>query len=151
MYSNLFVPTCMPSFHHQQLGGVAQTGFAPQVELANLVCQQYALNLMNGIIEVLSDPHLQDVIILCCDGRSVRSNKLLLAAWSPYFRQVLALQGNEVYLPGITSEVFDVLLVFMYRGNVQVSSYLLPSVMEAATTLQIRASRKHWLLFLNIL
>ena len=93
---------------------------------------------MTGLFEVLSDSHLQDMTLVCCDGRSVRTNKLLLAACSPYFRQVLAQQGSDLFLPGITSEVLNVLLVFMFRGDVHVSHRLLPYVSHAAIILQIK-------------
>ena len=109
MYPSFSVSAPMARYHPQQ------PRFAPQEELASLRCPRYAFQLMNGLIEVLSDLHLQDVTLVCCDGRSVRSNKLLLAACSPYFRQVLAQKDIEVIpLLGITLEVLDVLLVFMY-------------------------------------
>lgn len=111
---------------------------ALQEDLVSLRCPRYAIQLMTGLLEVLCDSHLQDVTLVCCDGRSVRTNKLLLAASSQYFRQVLTLQGSELFLPGITSEVLNILLVFMFRGDVHVSQHLLPHVMHAAATLQIK-------------
>ena len=93
---------------------------------------------MAGILEVLNDSHLQDITLVCCDGQRIRTNRVLLSASSPYFRQALTRQGSELYLPGITSEILNVLLVFMFNGDIQVSHCLLPHVIHAATTLQIR-------------
>ena len=93
---------------------------------------------MTGLLEVLNDSHLQDMTLICCDGQYVRSNKILLSASSPYFRQVLAYQGKELYLPGVTSEIMHILLVFIYEGVVHVSQHQLPYVTRAATSLQIR-------------
>ena len=134
----------MPTYPPQQVMGMIPSSFAQQEDLASLRCPRYAFQLMTGMLEVLSEPYLQDITLVCSDGRSVRSNKLLLAACSPYFRQVLAMQNNEVYLPGITFEVLNVLLVFMFRGNVDVSQLLLPYVMQAANSLQIRGFQEAW-------
>ena len=103
-----------------------------------LRCPSYAFQLMTGLIEVMSDVHLQDVTLVCSDGQFVRSNKLLLAASSPYFRQHLAYHGSEIYLPGITSDVLNILLTFMLQGNVQVNPSILPFVISAATILNIK-------------
>lgn len=139
MYPSFPLSGSIPSYHSQQsLNMFQQHRSHPCEDLVSLRCPRYAFQLMTGLLEVLSDSHLQDVTLVCCDGLSVRTNKLLLAAGSPYFRHVLALQGSELYLPGITSEVLNVLLMFMLRGDVQVSHRLLPYVMNAATTLQIR-------------
>ena len=93
---------------------------------------------MAGLLEVLNDSHLQDMTLVCCDGQRIQTNRLLLSASSPYFRQALVGQGSELYLPGITSEILNVLLVFMFHGDIQVSHSLLPHVIHAATILQIR-------------
>ena len=129
MYSSFPMSGSTKNYHSHQ---------ALQEELVSLRCPRYTFQLMTGLLEVLCDSHLQDVTLVCCDGRSVRTNKLLLAASSQYFRQVLTLQGSELFLPGITSEVLNILLVFMFRGDVHVSQRLLPYVMHAATTLQIK-------------
>ena len=134
----------MSSYPPQQVTDMIPSRFAPQEDLASLRCPRYAFQLMTGMLKVLSEPYLQDVTLVCSDGRSVMSNKLLLAACSPYFRQDLTMQNNEVYLPGITFEVLNVLLVFMFQGNVDVSSLLLPYVMQAADSLQILGFQDAW-------
>ena len=144
----LFLNACCIEFANKYLNnmyppqpavGEMQPGFDQQGKKICLHCPLYACHFMAGLHEVLSDPFLHVVTLVCWDGHSVRCNKLFLATCSSYFRQVLALQGNSVIpLPGITSEVLSVLLDFMCQGHIYVRPQILPSVMQAATTLQIK-------------
>ena len=138
MYPSFTVSKPIANYHLPQSLNMVQSGMHSKEDPVDLRCPSYAFQLMTGILEVMSDVHLQDVTLVCCDGQFIRSNKLLLAASSPYFRQHFAFPGSEIYLPGITSEVLNILLVFILQGNVQVKPSILPFVITAATTLNIR-------------
>ena len=138
MYPRFSLSGSNARYHLQQALNVLQPRSPFQEDHVSLRCPRYAFQLMAGILEVLNDSHLQDITLVCCDGQRIRTNRVLLSASSPYFRQALAHRGSELYLPGITSEILNVLLVFMFNGDIQVSHCLLPHVIHAATTLQIR-------------
>ena len=138
MYPSFSVSSPIASYHQQQVQNGLHQKFHPKEDLVSLRCPQYAFQLMSGLLEVMGDAHLQDITLVCSDGKFVRSNKLLLSASSPYFRQVLPLQGSQMYLPGITSDVLNLLLIFMLQGDIQVNHSILTFVIQAATTLQIR-------------
>ena len=151
MYPSFPLSGSIASYHPQPALNLLQSKSSPQEDLVSLRCPRYSFQFMTSLFEVFSDSHLQDMALICCNGPFVRTNKLLLAACSPYFRQVLAIQGSELYLPGITAEVLNVLLVFMISGDVHVSHRLLPYVMHAATTLQIKGFQDACNMIPNIL
>ncbi|CAG2163934.1 unnamed protein product [Oppiella nova] len=84
-----------------------------------------------------------DVTIALDDGQYIKAHKLILSAFSSYFRQVLARIPNPSQYPVIVVKDMhyeDVrsLIEFIYRGCITVANHRLPQVLKCAKQLKIR-------------
>jgi len=82
-----------------------------------------------------------DVTLACCDGKYLKSHKLILSACSPYFHKLL--QDNPCHHPiiilkDVRGEEMENILSFMYNGEVQIGQEDLNDFLKTAQTLQIK-------------
>ena len=85
-----------------------------------------------------------DVIV---EGQAFYAHRLVLASGSEYLSALvensppLAMQGRRraavVELPGVSADAFEVLLEWLYCGEVGLAPSLLPSVLDAAVRLEL--------------
>lgn len=93
--------------------------------------------------QLLGDEMMTDVILSLDDGQILKAHKIILSAFSPYFRSVLTrinlpYQYPVVIIKDVQYDDLKSLLEFIYRGQVTVSNERLPSVLKCAKQLKIR-------------
>lgn len=84
-----------------------------------------------------------DVTLALDDGQYIKAHKLILSAFSPYFKQVLTRISNPLQYPviivkDIVYEDLRSLIEFMYRGCTTVANERLPQVLKCAKQLKVR-------------
>ncbi|CAG2110736.1 unnamed protein product, partial [Medioppia subpectinata] len=95
------------------------------------------------ISELFDSQTHTDVTIALDDGQYIKAHKLILSAFSSYFRQVLARIPNPSQYPVIVVKDMhyeDVrsLIEFIYRGCITVANHRLSQVLKCAKQLKIR-------------
>ena len=80
---------------------------------------------------------------LIVDGRKYPAHKCLLSSTSRFFEKILCvemkkLSSEEIIIEGISKEVFDIMLDFIYKGKAYVNNELLHSFKKVADYLGIR-------------
>lgn len=100
----------------------------------------HSSTLFRAFIGLYRRGHLTDVT-LACDGHYIKCHKIVLAACSLYFEQVL--QDNQcahpiIYLKDIALQEIQNILEFMYSGQVNIPRSQVASMMKVAEDLQVR-------------
>ena len=96
--------------------------------------------LSQGLADVLNSSVLKDVVLACSEGKSLKAHRLILATFSPYFKKALAVCKEKtptILLPDLKVNVMEVLLDFMYTGNIRLKKDLLGDLEEANKQLRI--------------
>jgi hypothetical protein len=90
---------------------------------------------------LLGDPALADITLLSQDLAAFPAHRLVLAAASPFFAKISSLAQRRadpfLFLKGVSKETLDLLLRFLYRGEVEVSDNHIGAFLEAAKDLAI--------------
>ena len=98
-------------------------------------------NRTSCISDLWKNDAFLDVTIVCEDGQ-IDAHKLILSAASPLFRKIL-LRNQRVpgrpllYLQGIRRKEMELLLEFVYSGNVNIPATQLESFMTLAKRLEV--------------
>ena len=82
----------------------------------------------------------KDVTLAFSGGSCLKPHHLIVTTCSPYFNQVLAVckkQTPAVLIPDVPDSVMEILLEFMYTGNVRVDKDLVVDLVEANQLIQI--------------
>lgn len=89
----------------------------------------------------LSGATLTDVTI-SVGARSIKAHRIILAFFSPFFRKMFEEVSEErpmvVVFPGADFDALQVIIAYMYRGQVNVLPDLLPHVIELAKVLKVK-------------
>ena len=100
----------------------------------NLTYSTQATVLSQGLVEVLNSSVLKDVVLACSGGQCLQAHRLIIAAFSPYFRQALVVCKEPtpiILIPDVSFPVMEVLLEFMYTGNVRVKKDRVSELIKA--------------------
>ncbi|XP_065584106.1 longitudinals lacking protein, isoforms F/I/K/T-like isoform X2 [Artemia franciscana] len=84
-------------------------------------------------------------VTLVAEGKSIRVHKVVLAACSAYFYDIVHLHQNHslaIFLKDVKYSELQVLVDYMYRGEIQVAQGSLPSLIQTAQYLKIRGLAK---------
>ena len=79
-------------------------------------------------------------IILACEGKHIKTHKLVISSFSPVLRNILKLNQTFnplIYLKGVKFKDLQNLLNFMYQGQVDVAEDDLSSFLEIAEDLNV--------------
>lgn len=71
---------------------------------------------------------------------AIRAHKLILASYSDYFRQILEespCKHTVILLNGFTKRELELILEFMYRGELNLSGREVEGLLRAADALQV--------------
>ena len=64
------------------------------------------------------EPEFTDVTLACDDNQSIHAHKLMLAAGSPVFRDILRKHPHPlIYIRGVNSSQLEEMLTFIYYGE----------------------------------
>ncbi|XP_014600550.1 PREDICTED: uncharacterized protein LOC106784988 isoform X2 [Polistes canadensis] len=97
-------------------------------------------NIATSFESLWEEEGLVDVT-LASDGQCLTAHKVILSASSPFFKKVF--QANPCQHPVIILQdvrfcELEALLIFIYKGEVNIEQKNLPALLKAAETLQIR-------------
>jgi hypothetical protein len=103
----------------------------------------YESNISSSFRELREDSEFFDVTLCCDNGIDiVQAHKVILAACSPFFRDILSHQKSQqnplLYLKGICLEDLQAVLEFMYHGEVNLEQDSLNNFLEVAEELAIK-------------
>ncbi|XP_046747755.1 uncharacterized protein LOC124412148 isoform X2 [Diprion similis] len=106
----------------------------------NLRWNNHTNNILQVFMEHLSSEQLVDVT-LSCQGQFVKAHRMILSACSPYFQELFkhhTAKHPVVILNGIKCEDLQMIIKFMYHGEIRVQEAELDDLLAAAETLQIK-------------
>ena len=101
---------------------------------------EFETNLRVAIQESRVEGDLYDCTLIC-GSRQVQAHKLVLAACSPFFRNIFKQNPHHhplLYLKGIKLGDLQSVLTFIYYGEVSIAKEELPSFLAAAEELQVK-------------
>ena len=89
---------------------------------------------------IREDQRLLDVILVTDDSQHIQAHRMILSAGSQFFNNIF-LKNNQVnlliYLKGINSVQLELLLEFIYNGEVSVGKEDLKEFLETGKELQL--------------
>jgi len=97
-------------------------------------------NISVAFKELREDKDFFDVT-LACEDEQIHAHKLILAACSPFFRNVLRRNAHQhplLYLKGVKYSDIQAILGFMYHGEVNVAQEDLNSFLAVAEDLKVK-------------
>ena len=94
--------------------------------------------------DLQSNPSLADVTMACEDGFKASLHKLILAASSPYFRQIFEnvceSKHPTIILAGISGDILKFIVSFLYSGFAEVPVTHIERLISAGKSLKIKVS-----------
>lgn len=119
--------------------GAAQPETVADVHI-NIQCRAHMDNVLSCLEEQRKKNFLCDITVIV-EGLQFRAHKALLAASSEYFSIMFADEGDvgqSVYvMEGVLAEIFEMLLQYIYTGNVNASEKCLQQVVASAHVLKV--------------
>jgi hypothetical protein len=94
-----------------------------------------------AVQELREDTDFSDVTLACADNHQVEAHKAILAASSPFFRDVLTQSRHPrpfIYLRGVGAGELRALLDFIYRGQAEVPQEDLETFLATAAELGLK-------------
>ena len=91
--------------------------------------------------DLRNDGDLTDVTLACEDGKQIESHKVVLAATSPFFLDLLKRNKHQhplIYMKGIKSENLLAMVDFFYRGEANVSQENLEGFLSLADEMRLK-------------
>ena len=99
-------------------------------------------NLNSVFGSLRQDNAFTDVTLACVDGKQLEAHKVILAASSPFFQNLLRNKNKHahpiVYLKGMKSEELVAMLDFLYYGEANVYQENLDSFLAIAEEFQLK-------------
>ena len=112
--------------------------------MAEKLCLQwndFKENVNSAFGRLRNDKEFTDVTLACEDGKQMEAHKVILAASSPFFENIL--QRNKhphplIYLRGFQSQDLLNILDFLYFGEAKIYQESLDSFLEIAEELKLK-------------
>ena len=98
-------------------------------------------NVSNAIGSFRSDKDLTDVTLACEDGQQVQAHKIILAASSPFFQNILKLNKHShplIYMRGVKAEDLEAIVDFLYHGETNIYQENLDTFLIIAQELNLK-------------
>jgi len=96
--------------------------------------------ITNYFEELRGDTEFCDVTLVCDDGVRLEAHKIILAASSMFFRDVLKQNHHPhplLFMRGVAEESLEIILEFIYKGEVIIAQDSFNEVMMVAKELKI--------------
>ncbi|KAF0313065.1 Longitudinals lacking protein-like [Amphibalanus amphitrite] len=100
----------------------------------------YHVNIASSFDSLRVDEDFVDVT-LACSGCQLKAHRMVLSACSPFFRQLLKSNPHPhpiVILRDVSQYNMELLLDFMYHGQVNVAQEQLPEFLKVAELLKVK-------------
>ena len=91
------------------------------------------------------DNDFTNVTLACEDGQLMEAHKVILAASSPFFDQLLRMTKHAhplIYMRGVTAEVLSPIIDFLYSGEANVQQENLESFLSLALELNLEGLKE---------
>jgi len=114
--------------------------FGPKMEKYSLSWDDHKKNIGEAFVGLRKDKHFCDVI-LACEDHQFQAHKIVLSAGSLFFDQVLKSHKHPsplVYLKGVEAKHMELLLDFMYCGEVALEQEELESFLRSGEELGVK-------------
>ena len=101
----------------------------------------YQDNVNSAFGSLREDNDFADVTLACEDGQQIDAHKVILAASSPFFQNLLKKNKHPhplIYMKGIKHEILLAVVDFLYLGEANVFQESLDSFLEIAEELRLK-------------
>ena len=98
-------------------------------------------NVFSAFESLRADKDFTDVTLVCADSQQLEAHKVILAASSPFFQNLLRTNKHShpiVYMRGMKSEDMVAILDFLYYGETSILQENLDSFLAIAEELQLK-------------
>ena len=118
--------------------------FIQNMNMTEKLCLQwndFKVNVSSSFRELREDKDLTDVTLVCEDGSQVEAHKVILAASSPFFMNILKRNKHPhplIYMRGLKSEDLVAIVDFLYLGAANVFQESLDSFLAIAEELKLK-------------
>ena len=102
---------------------------------------EFQENASTAFGSLRDDPDFADVTLVCEDGQQVEAHKVILAASSPFFQNMLRRNKHPhplIYMRGVKSDDLGAIVDFLYFGQVNIFEGSVDAFMAIANDLQIK-------------
>ena len=107
----------------------------------NLKCHDIKEDMKNSFGSFIEKSDFVDVSLVCEDGKQVEAHKVILAASSSFFHEVLGRSTHAhplIYMRGVKSNDLLAIISFIYCGEVNIEEQCLDSFLDLAEELDLR-------------
>jgi len=114
------------------------------VNMSEKLCLQwndFNANVNQAFGNLKDDNDFADVTLASEDGHQVEAHKVILAASSPFFKDMLVKKKHShplIYMKGVKTETLMAMVDFLYTGEANVSQESLDSFLAVASDLQLK-------------
>ena len=98
-------------------------------------------NISTSFGKLRQDSHFSDVTLVCEDGEQIESNKVILAAFSPFFAKLLERNDHPhplIYMRGVEKVDLGAVMDFLYCGEANILQRNLESFLAIAQDLKVK-------------
>ena len=98
-------------------------------------------NIKSAFGNLREEKDFADVTLACEDGQQVEAHKVILAAFSPFFRRLLGRNKHMhplIYMRGVKSDDLLAIVDFLYCGEANIFQENLDSFLAMAEELQLK-------------
>ena len=101
----------------------------------------FSENVLKAFKTLRDDTDFADVTLACEDGQQVRAHKVILAASSPFFQNLLQRNTHPhplIYMRKLHPTVMEAIVDFIYRGEANITQDYLEQFFAIAEELKIK-------------
>jgi hypothetical protein len=101
----------------------------------------FVQNITSAFGELRSDTDFTDVTLACEDGQPVQAHRVILAASSPFFQNILRMNKHPnpfIYMRGLKSSDLAAIIDFLYYGEANVYQDNLDGFLALAEEFQLK-------------
>jgi len=102
---------------------------------------EFQNNISTMFGQLKDDPDFADVTLVCEDGQLVEAHRVILAASSTFFQNILKKNNHQhplIYMRGVNSKVLKSIMDYVYHGEANVYKENLENFMELAAEVKLK-------------
>ena len=106
-----------------------------------LVWNAFKTHTGNSLKLLLTENDFADVTLVCADEKQMKAHKFVLSSGSKFFQTILVNNPHShplIYLKDVQSKYLDLVLTFLYFGEVEVPQHEVTRFLTIATELKIK-------------
>ena len=123
---------------------ISQKTFELALNMSEKLClkwNDFQENTSSAFAVLRDDRDLSDVTLVCEDGQQIEAHKVILAASSPFFLELLKRNKHPhalLYMRGVKYEILGALVDFLYLGEADVFQDQLDDFLAVAEDLRLK-------------